>query len=501
MYFSCKLRFFFIVSLSTLLTACMVGPNFHPPASPSVHSFTEKPLPAKTASTKNLGSAGKAQEYISNQNIPAEWWYLFHSPTINSLVNTGLANNPGLGAAYAALRVAEQNFNAGVGNLLFPAFNAQLGGQRQLFSAASIGSTNTTTGSTLFNLFNAGVNVTYTLDLFGGSRRQIEALGAQVDYQQFQLIAAYLTLTSNIVTTAVTIAALEAEIEATRSLLHDEEEVLYILKQQYRLGGISEQNLLQQETLASQTAATIPPFEKSLSQNKHALAALIGTFPDQPLPKMKLNAIHLPHFLPVSVPSNLVRQRPDVRASEALVHAASAQIGVATANMLPQFAITGNYGWEAITPSTLFGTSTNVWSIAGQFTQPVFHGGALLAQRRGAIAAYDQAFDQYKQTALQAFQNVADSLRALETDARTLKYQRAAEVAAEKALHLTQAQYRLGGVNYLALLIVQQQYHQTLVARIQAQATRYTDTVALYQSLGGGWWNNEWCTKQCLFEK
>jgi NodT family efflux transporter outer membrane factor (OMF) lipoprotein len=477
----------------------MVGPNFHPPASPHVARYTHTPLPAKTVSVASAGKAGKAQHYMNGQDISAEWWYLFRSPPINDLINTGLANSPNLAAAYAALRVAQENLNVQIGNSLLPAFNAQVGGQRQLFSGLSTNSGTAT--SPIFNLFNANVNVSYTLDVFGGARRQIEALAAQVDYKQFQLIAAYLTLTSNIATTAITVASLQAQIDATKALIRAEKNQLTILRDQYRLGGVAESNVLTQETLVEQTIATLPPLEKSLSLNRHALSVLVGAYPNGPLPTVKLDTITLPTKLPVSLPSRIVRQRPDVRASEALLHAASAQIGVATANLLPQFNLTGSYGWLAATPSTLFGTNTNVWSIATQITQPVFHGGALLAARRAAIAAYDQTFAQYRQIVLQAFQNVADSLRALETDARTFKAQKAAEIAARNNLRLTTDQYRLGGVSYLSLLTAQEQYQQTVIARIQSQAARYTDTVALFQSLGGGWWNKSWCVKECLYEK
>lgn len=218
---------------------------------------------------------------------------------------------------------------------------------------------------------------------------------------------------------------------------------------------------------------------------------LVGDFPNQSMPKIKLDALTLPVVLPVSVPSRLIRQRPDVQASEALLHVASAKIGVATANLLPQFSVSGNEGWQGTVMSSLINPTNKIWSVSGALTQSIFNGGALMATRRAAIAAFDQAGAQYRQTVLQAFQNVADSLRALETDARTLRAQKAAEISARHNLHLTQQQYRLGGVDYLQLLTAQQQYQQTLIARIQAQAARYNDTAALFQALGGGWWNRE----------
>lgn len=475
----------------------MVGPNFHAPASPLVSRYTETKLPAKTVGTASLGKSGKSQKFILGQDIPAEWWYLFHSKAINQLIDQGIANSPNLQASYATLRIAQETMNAQIGNSLFPAVDTLVNGQRQLFSGAQFDAPNTS--GNIFNLFNATVNVTYTLDVFGGARRQIEALKAQVDYQQFQLIAAYLTLTSNIVTTAVTVASLQSQIQATNELIRAQQDTLNILRNQFRLGGISRENVLTQETLVDQTIATLPPLQKSLSQNKHALSVLVGAFPNAPLPTISLDQITLPAKIPVTVPSMLVRERPDVRAAEALLHAATAGIGVATANLLPQFTISGAYGWQSLAPSQLFGTSTNTWNYFGQILQPVFHGGALLAQRRQAVDTFQQACAQYRQTVLQAFQNVADSLRALEADARALRAQRTAEIAARANLKLTQDQYTMGGASYLSLLNAQQQYETVRIARIQAQAARYTDTVALFQSLGGGWWNNKWCVKECLY--
>jgi NodT family efflux transporter outer membrane factor (OMF) lipoprotein len=494
------LRFVSLMIMTSSLSGCMIGPDFHPPKPETPERYTETALPRHTAATPRAGKGGNSQEFVYNQDIiPADWWHLFRSPVINDLVVRGINQNPNLTSAYAALRQAQENYNATIGNLLFPAFDFQAQVQRQRYSAAAIGSTS---ASTIFNVWNVGIpNLTYTLDVLGGSRRQIEEAGAQVDYQQFLLIGTYLTLTSNIVTTAVTIASLQAQLDASRLLLKDQQDQLNILRSQFRLGGVAMTNVLTQQTLVSQTAATIPPLEKNLSLNRHALAVLVGAYPNEMFPQVRLSALHLPGRLPVSLPSNLVRQRPDIRASEALLHAASAQIGVATANLFPQVTLSAAYGWESLNTGQLFGPASETWLTGLSILQPVFHGGALLAARRAAIAAYDQAFAQYKLAVLQGFQNVADTLRAIETDARTLRAQQAAEDAAKESLVLTKQQYKLGGVDYLQLLTAQQQYQQTVISRIQAQAARYTDTVALYQSLGGSWWNKSWCTKQCLYEK
>jgi NodT family efflux transporter outer membrane factor (OMF) lipoprotein len=477
-----------------MLIACKVGPNFRSPPLPIIRQYAENKIPVKTESSPGLG--GDAQTFVTFEDIPILWWELFHSKAINQLIRRGFANSPNVAAAAAALRVARENVNVQIGNSLWPAVDGNSSAQRQRFASSTVG--NASGEPVTFNLFSATVSVSYTPDLFGGERRQIESLIAQVDSQQFQVIAAYLTLASNIVTTAITLASYEAQIEATLSLIKSQDNLYVILQKQFFLGAVSKASVLTQKTLLEQTRATLPPLQKNLSITRHALTTLIGTFPDDALPVIKLDEIKLPVRLPISLPSLLVRQRPDVRAAEALMHAACAQIGVATANLFPSLTLTGNYGWLSSSLSNLFSPQSNIWSIAGQLTQPLFRGGALLAQRRANIAAYQQAEAQYRQTVLTAFQNVADVLRALETDASALKAQTAAERAASEGLQLTLNQYRLGGASYIDLLNSQQLYEQTRISQIQAQAARFADTAALFQALGGGWWHKPWCTQQCL---
>ncbi len=482
-----------IVLLSVLLAACMLGPNFRSPPGPKIKQYTETPMPAKTIDAP--GPGGQVQKFLSGKDIPELWWELFHSQAINALICRGLANSPNLSSAMAALRKAQEDLNVQIGNSLWPAIDANAFAQRQRYSLLSIGGPDK--GIT-FNLFGTSVNLSYTLDTFGAARREIESLRAKVDNKQFAVIAAYLTLTANIVTTAINMASYQAQIDVTLKLIRDQQTLLTILTRQYHLGGVSNADVLTQKTLLEQTNATLPPLQKQLAQNKHALSVLVGSFPDEPLPMINLHALKLPTKLPVSLPSCLVRQRPDVRASEALLHSACAEIGVATANLFPKITITGSYGWISTSLSNLFSAQNNVWSIMAQVAQPIFHGGALLAQRRGAIAAYQQAEAQYRQTVLKAFQNVADVLRALEIDAHALRAQSFAEDSARRALKLTMDQYRLGGVSYINLLNAQQQYQKIRIDRIQAQATRYADTAALFQALGGGWWHKPWCVKECL---
>ena len=370
---------------------------------------------------------------------------------------------------------------------MYPAVDAKGAVAREKYSGATFGQPGT---GTIFTLYNASVDVTYSPDLFGAGRRELEALRSQVDYEDFQLEGTYLTLTSNIVTAAIKEASLRAQIKSTRDIVADLEKQLDVVERQFQLGGASRSDVLAQRAQLAQTRATLPPLEKALAQTRHLLAVLAGGLPGETLlPEFSLEGLRLPEELPVSLPSSLVRQRPDIRASEELLHAASAQVGVATANLYPQITLTGNYGSESTRLHNLFGTGSSIWNLSAGLLQPLFHGGELAAKRRAAVAAYDQAVAQYRETVLLAFQNVADVLRALEYDAKALNAQAEAEAAARDTLDLTEKQYNLGAVSYLSLLNAQRQYRLAHFILVQARAARLADTAALFDALGGGWWN------------
>lgn len=479
-----------------MLTNCKLGPNFHTPAPVPTSRYIQDATLTKTAGSLKAKDGSKAQTLDLGIDIPGQWWDLFHSPELNSLIVAGLRHNSNLAAAKAAVINAQENYQAQVG-LLFPTVTGQFSAERQRFSFAQFGSSNSgILGNNLFNLYTLNLAATYTLDVFGGIRRQVEAAGAEVEYQQFELEAAFLTLSSSIAITAIDIASLQAQIQANYALINAQEKTLQLTKNQFKLGAASQADILLQENQLAQTKATLPPIKQMLVINEHALSVLVGELPtEHALPVVQLAKLNLPAHLPISCPSFLTRQRPDIRAAESLLHSASALIGVATANLFPQFTLNGTYGQMSTTLHTLFDPKNNFWSIASAMTQPIFAGGTLLAQRRAAIAAYEQAAAQYKQTVLQAFQNVADVLRALEHDAQLFQAQRQAEIAALNALTLIQKQYRLGGVNYLDLLTAQKSYQEAKLNRIQAQSARFTDTIALFQSLGGGWWNR--CLLNC----
>ena len=474
--------------IATVLAGCAVGPDFRRPAPPVVASYTPEALPTETAEAKVAG--GASQRFAPGEEIPAQWWALFRSEALDRLIRQALADSPTLAAAQATLRVAEENRRALFG-ALFPSVDGGASATRQKISGATFGQSGTEIPA--FTLYNASVNVSYMLDLFGGTRRAVEAAGAEVNFQRFQLEGAWLTLAANVVTTAVQEGALRAQIRATQEILAAEEQQLALVEQQFQLGGASRPEILAQRAQLAQTRATLPPLEKQLAQARHRLAVLAGRFPGEAgkLPEFDLEGLNLPQDLPVSLPSSLARQRPDIRAAEEILHAASARIGVATANLYPRITLSAGFGSEASEVGDLFGVGTSIWSLGAGLLQPIFRGGELSARRRAAIAAYDQAEAQYRETVLEAFQNVADVLRALEKDAQTLKAQAEAEAVSRASLDLARKQFQLGAVSYLTLLNAERQHQQARISLVQARAARFSDTAALFQALGGGWWKGD----------
>lgn len=434
------------------------------------------------------GVAGEAQRFVPGAEIPARWWELFRSEALDRWIREALANSPTLTAAEAALRRSQEIRRARTGDL-FPSVDGNVSATRQKPSGASLGVPNAQINP--FTLYNASVDVSYALDLFGKTRRDLEALQAQIDYQGFQLEGAYLTLTSNIVTAAFQEASLRGQLQATRDILSTQEEQLALIEKQFELGGIARTDVLAQRASLAQSRATLPPLEKRLARNRHLLAVLAGRFPADTadLPEFHLEDFRLPQDLPVSLPSSFVRQRPDIRSAEELLHAASAAVGVATANLYPQITLSARYGTETARIGDLFRPGTAVWGIGAGLLQPIFHGGALEANRRAEVDGFDQAAAQYRETVLQAFRDVADVLRALEYDAMTVKAQGEAEAAARDTLDIAKKQVRFGATSYLSLLNAQRQYHLARILLVQAQAGRFADTAALFQALGGGWWN------------
>ncbi|MDD5241813.1 MAG: efflux transporter outer membrane subunit [Sulfuricella sp.] len=462
------------------LAGCAVGPDFNRPEPPQVSRYTATALPAQTAASP--GKLGNTQRFIAGE-VTASWWQELGSAKLNMLIERALQASPTLEAAQATLRQASLNYEARAGSTLYPQVSVGLGAQRQHVNNAAAGQPG---GERVFDLYNASVGVSYNLDLSGGNRRALEALAAQADYQRFQLEGARLTLAGNVATTAITQAQLAAQIQASEAVLKFQVEQLDLTRQRLALGAASDSDVLAQQTRVEQTRATIPPLCNRLEQTGHLLATLAGEPPGaSDLPQFKLDDFTLPPKLPLRVPSELARQRPDIQAAEALLHAASAQHGVAVSKLYPQITLSAALGSQALTTASLFGSGSLVWGLAGQLAQPLFNGG-LRAEARAAEAGFDAAAANYRQTVLQALRNVADVLRALDNGAQTLAAQTAADTAAQASLQLVRQQYALGAASYLQVLVAQQQAQQIRIDVIADQARRLADTVALYQAMGGG---------------
>lgn len=469
----------------TLLTGCVAGPDFRKPVAPDAGGYTPTPISA-TSSTPNI-RGGEAQRLLEGKDIPGEWWALFHSQPLDDLIERALKANPDLKAAQAALAVAREDVLAQRG-FYYPSVTGGMTATRarspkDLSPVLSASIQN-------YSLYTPQVTVSFVPDVFGLNRRTVESLEAQEQQARFALAATHITLSSNIAAGAIQEASLRGQIDATGRLIGINTDILKILREQYAQGYASELDVAAQESQLAQVTATMPPLLKQLALERDLLAALSGGFPNQDLSeKFELANLELPQQLPVSLPSKLVEQRPDVLQAEENLHAASAQIGIAAANRLPSFTLTADGGSSATALSRLFSGGNGFWDLTAGVTQPIFDAGILKHRERAARDAYVQAAEQYRSTVLTAFQNVADTLHALEQDADALKSAAAAKTAAGVTLRLARKQYQSGYASYLALLSAEQTYQQAEMSLVLAEANRYADTAALFQALGGGWWN------------
>jgi NodT family efflux transporter outer membrane factor (OMF) lipoprotein len=474
----------FIVTL-LLMAGCAVGPNFKRPAAPNVNDYTAAPLSTTIGATNVSG--GQEQRFVEGKDIPGQWWTLFHSQPLNDLIERALTNNPNITAAQAALTIAHENTLAQKG-AFWPVAGGSFSASRQKTSEEL--STVPFAEEFYFNLLTPEVSVSYVPDVFGLNRRTVESLQAQEEQQRFALVATYITLSANVVAAAIQEASLRTQIDATRRIIAVNKDMLQILRNQYARGYTSQLAVAAQEAQLAQAEAALPPLLSQLDQQHDLLAVLAGDFPNGDLSeKFELSDLQLPEELPVSLPSKLVEQRPDVRQAEENLHSASAQIGISIANRLPMITLTANAGSAALTASQIFTTSAAFGTLGAGVAQPIFEGGTLMHKERAAKAAYVQAAEQYRSTVLTAFQNVADTLNALEHDGETVRTAAAAADAAKVTLDITRQQLQTGYTNYLSVLSAEQAYEQALIALTQAQADRYSDTAALFQALGGGWWN------------
>lgn len=467
--------------LAILMAGCAVGPDFQRPAAPDATSYDDQ------ATLKTAGADdphGAAQNVTPGDPLPLEWWKLFQSEALNRLITDALAHNPDLEAAEASLRAANEDLAAGEGDL-YPTLGGSFGGTRQKTSGSSNGGK---FPGSIYNLYNASVNLSYGVDIFGGTRRAIEGLEATRDYQRFEFEAARLSLSANVVTTAIREASLRGQIAATQKLIDEQDKQVSIAKKQLDVGAITRLAFLALQSALAETRTTLPPLEKDLAQTRHALSVLVGQLPNQaPNGVFELGSLHLPESLPLTLPSQLVNQRPDIRAAEANLHAASAAIGVAEAARLPQLTLSADIGSVANKVGDLFSTGGGIWSLGGTLAQTIFDAGRLEHKEDAAWARFDAARALYRKTVLTAFQDVADTLRALDADAEALQAQTVAENTAAESLKLARTQYEVGAISYLALLDAENTEQKSRIALVQAEALRFADTAALFQALGGGW--------------
>lgn len=463
------------------LSSCAVGPTFHRPKPPPVDHYSNGTDPAATPTAH-----GTAQQFDRGAAVAADWWRLFRSPQLDAVIAEAIDHNPGLDAARASLQASQNGLRAGYG-IFYPAIGAEAGATRERFSPTAFGQK---TPSSIFNLFTLSASVSYALDVFGGQRRLVEGLRAQVDVARANERATYLALAANIANTLVAGAAYRAEIEATQQLIELQREQVGIANVQAEVGTVPYSNVLALRSQLAANEASIPQLQQKLVQSDDLLAALAGHTPvEWQVPALRLEDLTLPADLPVSLPSDLVRQRPDILAAEATAHAASANIGVATAALLPSVTLNGSIETAANTTGNLFSSRGKAWSIGADAAAPLFEGGTLWYRRKAAVDDYNQTMALYRQTVLGAFEQVADTLRALDHDASALSAEDEALSSAAEALRLVQANYEAGIATYLDVLLADTQYHQTKIADLQLIAVRFQDTVALFAALGGGWWN------------
>ncbi len=474
-----------LVATIALLCACSVGPQFSKPAAPAVDGWRSDDLPATTTSSDT--PTGDAQRFLVGQDVATHWWSAFDNAELNRRIDLALAHSPTVASAQAALREAEANVDVARGPL-WPALDARPGSTRQKSSAAAFGPQGADIATSPYTVYNASIDVGYTLDLFGANRRAVEAQAALADLQRYQLQGTYLTLIANVVTASFREASLRAQIATSEQIISLYAEQLDLTETQFDIGVISQVDVLVARSQIASARVQLPPLRKALDQTRNQLVTYMGQFPSEAdFAKLDLDALTLPRDIPVSLPSRLTQQRPDVLAAEAQLHQATAYVGVATANLFPQIRLSGSYGSQSLEGSDLFSSSTTAWSLGLNLLQPILHGGELRARKRAAEAGLDRAVADYRSTVLIAFQNVADSLRALELDAETLVAEADAVDAAQRSLELVRTQYRDGATNYLQVLEATRQYQRARAGLIRSRELRLADTAALFAALGGGW--------------
>jgi NodT family efflux transporter outer membrane factor (OMF) lipoprotein len=472
-----------VAMLPVLLAGCMLGPDFFSPAPPEEKGYT---APDET-NLPPADTAKKAKQRLAvGAKVEDEWWTLFRSPELNRVMKEALANSPTIAQAQATLAAAREQVIVAQGATL-PQADLSAGLSRQQFNPAPSGVNREPVPETVYAI---GPSVTYAADVFGGLARGVETQQARADVSEYQLAAAYLALTGNIARQAITIAAIRAQIKATERIIADDARNLGLVKTQQGAGTATMVDVTTAESQLANDRALLPPLRQQLSAAKHALAVFAGRSPaDYPVPDFDLERLTLPRDLPVTVPSELVRNRPDILAAEAQLHVASATIGVATANLYPSLTLGTSVTQSATDLGNFFSGLYTAYNIGAVLTAPIFRGGALKAQQRAAVATFDAAFATYRGTVLQSFGQVADVLQALKHDEEAVIAQSRALATAGQALKLARLSFTEGNSTLLQVLDAERQYDRARIGLVQAESQRVLDTAQLFVALGSGWWN------------
>jgi NodT family efflux transporter outer membrane factor (OMF) lipoprotein len=474
-----------------VLEGCQVGPDFVRPGPPGIATYTAE----KAAPPLVPGKGEPAQRLVSGKAIPAAWWRLFRSPPLDGVVRQAIAGSPTIEAAKATLAQAQQAVRQ-AGGAYYPQVDFAAAVERQRGPAFQLGVS--PTGLHTFSLYTLGPTVSFSPDVFGATARHLEQQAALAENQAFQLAAAQLTITGNAVAESLTIASLRLQIGVIEAIIADDERNLSLVRQKFEAGKAPRTDTLTAESQLTNDRARLPPLGQQLVAAEHALTILLGKYPAEwSPPPFDLADFTLPADLPVSLPSALVRQRPDILAAEARLHASSAAIGVAVAQMYPTIILSASVETAALAPASLFQGSGLVWTLLAGLTAPIFHGGALEAQKQGAIEAFRAAFATYRQTVLQAFGQVADTLRALDHDAKLMEAERQALDVAGASVDLRRRGYAAGKNDVLQLLDAERGYQQARLGYARAEAQRYLDSAQLFVAMGGGWWEDRALCSDC----
>jgi len=462
------------------LAGCAVGPHLPAPTAPLPTRYNQHAVNGAQQTQHLQWTGGQSQS----------WWHLFHSPLLNGLIAAATRNNPDLAAAQSSL--AQAQALEGVANAGFlPQLGANLGAARQrALRAGTNGGFGTRVPGNPYTLLLGSVDIRYNPDVFGRQGYILKDARARSAVARAELHQVQVFLGGAVAQAVITAASAHAQARLAQAMAKDDARLLTLIRNEYRLGAQNLQTVDEQEAVAEAAAARIPPLRAAASTARHQLAALLGTVPDAPLSLPSLAELRLPTVIPTLVPSALLENRPDIQAARAETAAAAAEVGVATANLYPNIDISASLGKAAMTGGMFFNPASTLWAIGSSLAAPIYEGGALHAKKRAAMDHWRVATDRYRATVLNAFRQVADALRAVQSADTTYTHSKAAARAAASAYRLAVARYRDGAVDYATLLNAELEAQKDEIAAVQARAQRYLDSAALFVAMGDGWWQD-----------